>query len=112
MGSAMHMEATFDRKGRLLTAEQLKYRYYIKTFVYTLVLSCALMIPFVVFEWIQTGHPVFLYYGDYNAQQIPFYRHCVEMVHSGNFGWDWFTDIGPISSAVIPTTSSGARSSG
>ncbi len=88
------MEGTFDRKGRLLTEEQLKYRYYRKTFLYTLVISLALMAPFVIFEWIQTGHPVFLYYGDYNAQQIPFYRHCVEMVHSGNFGWDWYTDIG------------------
>ena len=26
-------------------------------------------------------------------QQIPFYEHCVRMVHEGNFGWDWLTDL-------------------
>ena len=35
-----------------------------------------------------------IYYGDYNVQQIPFYEHCVRMVHEGNFGWDWLADLG------------------
>ncbi|MBR4466804.1 MAG: YfhO family protein [Clostridia bacterium] len=88
------MGETFDKDGRLLTEAQAKYVYYRKTFLYTLAIASFLMLPFVIFEWIQTGHPVFLYYGDYNAQQIPFYRHCVDMVRSGNFGWDWYTDMG------------------
>ncbi|MBP5231130.1 MAG: YfhO family protein [Clostridia bacterium] len=88
------MEGTIDRQGRLMTEETARYIYYRKTFLYTLGIATLLMIPFVIFEWIRTGYPVFLYYGDYNAQQIAFYRHCVDMVHSGNFGWDWYTDMG------------------
>ena len=39
--------------------------------------------------------PNFFYYGDYNVQQIPFYRHSVELVRNGGyFGWDWITDLG------------------
>lgn len=36
----------------------------------------------------------FIYYGDYNAQQIPFYNLANDAVRSGQFGWDWFTDLG------------------
>lgn len=71
-----------------------KYKYYKKSFFYAVLLGSIIMLPFVIYEWIVTGHPVFLYFGDYNAQQIPFYEHCVEMVRSGNFRWDWLTDLG------------------
>lgn len=37
---------------------------------------------------------IFTYYGDYNCQQICFYRHAHEMVKSGSIGWDWGTDLG------------------
>ena len=37
---------------------------------------------------------IFLYYGDFNSQQMMFYHHANEMVRSGNFGWDWGTDLG------------------
>ena len=36
----------------------------------------------------------FIYYGDYNAQQIPFYNLSNDAVRSGQFGWNWFTDLG------------------
>lgn len=36
----------------------------------------------------------FIYYGDYNAQQIPFYNLANDAVRSGQFGWNWFTDLG------------------
>ena len=68
--------------------------YYKKTLFISLILAFLIMAPFVVVEWIKTGSPVFLYYGDYNVQQIPFYEHCVRMVHEGAFGWDWLTDLG------------------
>lgn len=35
----------------------------------------------------------FIYYGDYNAQQIPFYHLAAEQVRNG-FGWSWTTDLG------------------
>lgn len=82
------------RKGRLMPAEESKYYYYCKTFWFSLMIACCITIPFIIYEWVVTGHGIFLYYGDYNAQQIAFYKHCVEMVHSGDFGWDWFTDMG------------------
>lgn len=37
---------------------------------------------------------IFLYYGDFNSQQVMFYEHANEMVRDGNFGWDWGTDLG------------------
>ena len=70
------------------------FYYYKKTLLISLILSFLILAPFVIVEWIKTGSPVFLYYGDYNVQQIPFYEHCVRMVHEGNFGWDWLTDLG------------------
>ena len=35
-----------------------------------------------------------MYMGDYNAQQIPFYVHCHDMVRNGNFLWDFGTELG------------------
>ncbi len=52
-------------------------------------MACILFLPFVA---IDQGY--FIYYGDYNAQQIPFYKTCIEAVQSGNFGWNWQTDLG------------------
>lgn len=37
---------------------------------------------------------IFTYYGDFNSQQIMFYQHAHDSVTSGNFGWDWGTDLG------------------
>ena len=41
-----------------------------------------------------TEHGYFIYYGDYNAQQIPFYCLANSAVRSGQFGWNWLTDLG------------------
>jgi len=37
---------------------------------------------------------VWLYYGDFNVQQIPFYMHAHEAIRQGNFLYDWGTDLG------------------
>lgn len=47
------------------------------------------LIPFMICE---KGR--FIYYGDYNAQQIPFYSLVNDAVRSRQFGWNWFTDLG------------------
>ena len=39
-------------------------------------------------------HGYFIFYGDYNAQQIPFYNLANDAARSGNFGWNWYTDLG------------------
>lgn len=93
-GIHMQTEGMLDRSGRLTTEPERKYRYYTKTFIYASIVACCITLPFIIWEWIRAGHGVFLYYGDYNAQQLAFYRHCVDMVHSGNLGWDWYTDLG------------------
>lgn len=64
-------------------------KYYQKAFYVALIMAAAMFLPFVI---IDGGY--FLLCGDYNAQQIPFFKHSVEMVHNGTFGWDWQTDIG------------------
>ncbi len=70
------------------------WHFYRMVFIYSLIVSACITIPFIIYELIKTGSAVFLYYGDYNAQQIPFYRHVVGAVHDGGFGWDWYTDLG------------------
>ena len=37
---------------------------------------------------------IFLYYGDFNSQQVMFYQHAHDMIREGNMGWDWGTDLG------------------
>ncbi len=70
------------------------WHFYRKVLLWSFVLSACITIPFILVEFVKTGSAVFLYYGDYNAQQIPFYEHCVRMVHEGSLGWDWVTDLG------------------
>ena len=41
-----------------------------------------------------TNDGIFLYYGDFNSQQVMFYDHVNDMVRNGNMGWDWGTDLG------------------
>ena len=63
--------------------------YYRRAFFYALLMAVLLLLPFVV---IDSGY--FIFYGDYNAQQIPFYKICISAVQEGNFGWNWQTDLG------------------
>lgn len=71
------------------------FYYYKQVAFISLVLGTLIIFPFMFRElFVNSKRFIFLYYGDYNVQQVPFYRHCVEMVHNGNFGWDWNTDLG------------------
>lgn len=63
--------------------------YYKRAFFYAMIMAAVLFIPFVILD-----RGFFVFYGDYNAQQIPFYKTCIEAVRSGNFGWNWQTDLG------------------
>ena len=70
------------------------FHFYRMVLLWSFVVSGCITIPFIIVELIKTGSAVFLYYGDYNAQQICFYENCVRMVHEGSIGWDWVTDLG------------------
>ncbi|MBR1592805.1 MAG: YfhO family protein [Ruminococcus sp.] len=52
----------------------------------------ALMICFIPIMTAEKGY--FIYYGDYNAQQIPFYNLLNDAIRSRSFGWNWLTDLG------------------
>lgn len=62
---------------------------YLSTFLIALLTSAAFFIPFIIYDY---GY--FLFYGDFNVQQIPFYQMCHEMVKTGNISWNWNTDLG------------------
>lgn len=60
-----------------------------QTFFIALVTAAAFFIPAMI---IDNGY--FLFYGDFNVQQVPFYKLCHEMIKSGNIFWNQFTDLG------------------
>jgi hypothetical protein len=64
-------------------------QYYRKAFFMAMIMGVILFMPFVI---IDGGY--FIYYGDYNAQQIPFYTLCNQAIKNGSFMWNWQTDLG------------------
>jgi hypothetical protein len=66
-----------------------KQNYYLKALLYGMAISFLIFIPFIIFD---NGY--FLFYGDFNVQQVPFYQMCHDAIRSGNFGWNWTTDLG------------------
>ena len=48
-----------------------------------------MFLPFIVAD-----KGFFLYAGDFNSQQIPFYMNAVRAVQEGNMNWSWNTDLG------------------
>lgn len=63
--------------------------YWYKALLLGLFLSAAFFIPYIVM-----GDGYFLYYGDFNVQQVPFYQMVHDAVRSGEFGWSTTTDLG------------------
>lgn len=59
------------------------------TFLVTLGMGILLFLPFIIFD---RGY--FIYYGDFNVQQIAFYRLAHDCVREGNVFWNWTTDLG------------------
>ena len=70
-----------DRKASL--------RQYVIVFGLGLLTSLIFFLPFLIWD---KGY--FVYYGDFNVQQIPFYRMCHDSIRSGNILWNWYTDLG------------------
>ncbi|MBD5130121.1 MAG: YfhO family protein [Ruminococcaceae bacterium] len=68
---------------------KLEKQYYKKAFLIALAMAAVMFLPLVI---IDRGY--FIFYGDYNAQQIPFFKMCVRAVHEGLSAWDWHTDLG------------------
>ncbi len=60
-----------------------------KAFITAYILFMISCIPVLIM-----GHGMFIYYGDFNVQQIPFYMHVHEAIKSGRLLYDWSTDLG------------------
>ena len=52
---------------------------HLKAFLYGFLLAFVVFAPFMI---VDKGY--FLYYGDFNVQQIPFYQMCHDAILSGN----------------------------
>lgn len=62
---------------------------YLFVFGISFLLMAIVFLPIVIYEG---GY--FVYYGDFNSQQIIFYTHAHDAVRAGNTAWDWGTDLG------------------
>ena len=58
-------------------------------FLLAFLAACALFIPYMIQD---SGY--FLFYGDFNVQQVPFYKLAHQAVREGNFSWHFGTDLG------------------
>jgi uncharacterized membrane protein YfhO len=64
-------------------------RYALKAFLIGIAVSFCFFIPFIIYD---NGY--FLYYGDFNVQQVPFYQMIHDAIRSGNIFWSFTTDLG------------------
>lgn len=64
-------------------------RQYAVLFGLGIVTSLIFFLPFLIWD-----KGLFIYYGDFNVQQIPFYQMCHDSILSGNIMWNWYTDLG------------------
>ncbi|WP_197068341.1 YfhO family protein [Candidatus Soleaferrea massiliensis] len=66
-----------------------------KLYSYKFAFFVALAVAFIIFlPFIIYDHGYFMFFGDFNVQQIPFNKLANEAVHSGNVFWSWNTDLG------------------
>ncbi len=59
------------------------------SFLFAAAVALVIFLPFLIVD-----KGFFLYAGDYNSQQIPFYMHVQQFLKSGGGTWDWATDLG------------------
>lgn len=58
-------------------------------FLLGLLIAFLFFIPYIILD---KGY--FFYFGDFNVQQVPFYKLAHEAVRNGNLFWSWKTDLG------------------
>ena len=75
--------------GKRLDHSPKKQHCWYKAFLLGLFFSAAFFIPYIVRD---NGY--FLYYGDFNVQQVPFYQMVHDAVRNGQWQWSYTTDLG------------------
>lgn len=61
----------------------------LKAFLLALLTASLIFIPVMIWD---KGY--FFFFGDFNVQQIPFYKLAHEAIRSGDIRWNWFTRPG------------------
>lgn len=82
----------FRKSGVLKSPENMQNKRKEKYLLLFVTAFIGMMISFIPSMIVNKG--IFLYYGDFNSQQMMFYQHAHDAVRSGNMGWDWGTDLG------------------
>ena len=59
------------------------------TFFAALIAAAAIFLPYMFL-----GEGYFTFFGDFNVQQIPFYKLCHKAIREGNIYWNFGTDLG------------------
>ena len=62
---------------------------YLDAFLIAFGMFLLILLPMIIYN-----KGIFLYFGDYNSQQIPFYQLAHRAVRSGELFWNWNTDLG------------------
>ena len=75
---------------KVITIENIfRKKYGLKAFLLGLLTASLLFIPVII-----ENNGVFMYYGDFNVQEIPFYTMLHDALLSGNNVWSSTTDLG------------------
>lgn len=75
-----------------MTLHRVEYKrrpYALYAFLWGLLLAAVIIAPIMIYD---KGY--FIYYGDFNVQEIPFYKLAHDSIRSGNLGWSHLTDLG------------------
>lgn len=73
----------------ILVDKEKQPKYGFKVFFIAIVVAFLIFVPYLVYD-----KGAFVYYGDFDVQQVPFYRLCHNAIKSGEFGFNIFTDLG------------------
>ncbi|NLZ45998.1 MAG: YfhO family protein [Clostridiales bacterium] len=82
------MDNVIKPKYALSTNKKQKEKY-LFLFIVSFVIMMIVFLPTMIYN---KGY--FLYYGDFNSQQLMFYDHVQKAVKSGTLNYDWGTDLG------------------
>ncbi len=64
-------------------------REYLDSFLWNALVALGILLPFMLLD-----KGFFLYCGDFNSQQIPFYQYGAYMLQRGQIGYSWASDLG------------------
>lgn len=81
----MQIELSLDKPVRLGQTKNP----YLRVFLIALFTALTFIVPYMILD-----KGLFLFFGDYCVQQVPFYSLAHDAIKSGNIWWNWNTDLG------------------